>query len=339
MVALGILGYLVFLMTGTKGIFQETTDIYTYLDDSAAIAQGAPVRLNGILIGEVSNSELSGSNDPGRVIRVTMQVRNEFLPSIPVDSQATIAAENLLGTKYINIKKGSSQQTIQAGAEVKSLDTREFDEVVQQGYNAIAGLNAIIGKVNGIVDQVQLGKGSIGKLLVDETLYNNLMDIVDEGQKLAATLNSNQGTLGRLMHDDQLYNDAHESLAKINQLIDGLNAGEGTAGKFIKDPALYNDLRSTIADLRTTLDKVNNGDGTVSKLLNSDELHEQIKGTIARLDTVLDKVNNGDGTIGLLMNNPALYESLDGTTRELQGLLRDFRSNPKKYLSIKLGLF
>jgi phospholipid/cholesterol/gamma-HCH transport system substrate-binding protein len=40
-----------------------------------------------------------------------------------------------------------------------------------------------------------------------------------------------------------------------------------------------------------------------------------------------------------LLNNPALYEDLDGTTRELQGLLKDFRANPKKFLRIKLGLF
>jgi phospholipid/cholesterol/gamma-HCH transport system substrate-binding protein len=37
--------------------------------------------------------------------------------------------------------------------------------------------------------------------------------------------------------------------------------------------------------------------------------------------------------------NPTLYESLDGTTRELHGLLKDFRANPKKFLRIKVGLF
>ena len=55
--------------------------------------------------------------------------------------------------------------------------------------------------------------------------------------------------------------------------------------------------------------------------------------------TLLDKINNGQGTLGQLVVNPTLYESLDGTTRELQGLLKDFRSNPKKFLHIKLGLF
>jgi phospholipid/cholesterol/gamma-HCH transport system substrate-binding protein len=40
-----------------------------------------------------------------------------------------------------------------------------------------------------------------------------------------------------------------------------------------------------------------------------------------------------------LMVNPELYDSLNGTTRELNGLLKDFRANPKKFLRIKLAVF
>ena len=54
---------------------------------------------------------------------------------------------------------------------------------------------------------------------------------------------------------------------------------------------------------------------------------------------MLDKINRGDGTLGQLLNNPALYESLDGTTREVRALLKDFRANPKKFLTIQLKIF
>ena len=40
------MGFLIFLMTGNKGFFKSESDIYTYMDDSAAIVEGAPVRLN-----------------------------------------------------------------------------------------------------------------------------------------------------------------------------------------------------------------------------------------------------------------------------------------------------
>ena len=60
---------------------------------------------------------------------------------------------------------------------------------------------------------------------------------------------------------------------------------------------------------------------------------------MGRLDTLLDKVNGGQGTLGQLLVNPSLYETLDSTTKEMNGLMKDFRSNPKKFLRIQLKLF
>jgi phospholipid/cholesterol/gamma-HCH transport system substrate-binding protein len=340
--ALALLAVLVFLMTSSKGLFKSRSELYTYLDDSAAIAEGAPVRLNGIAAGKVAGVNLTGSTEPNRIVKVTMEVDNEFLPSIPVDSQAGIAAENLLGTKYINIKKGRSPTAVKAGAELKSLDTREFDDVVQQGYSALTALDGILKKMDGILSSVQVGQGTIGKLLSDEELYRRLVAIASETQKVIATLNSDQGTLGKLMHDDSLYTDVRGTIARVDMLLGTLQQdlqGQGTVGKLMKDPALYDEARATIGDVRQLLAGINQGQGTVGKLLKSDDLHNQLQATMGRLDTLLDKMNSGQGTIGQLLANPALYESLDGTTRELNGLLKDFRSNPKKFLRIKLAIF
>src|SRR5579863_5265778 len=337
--ALALLAVLIFLMTSSKGLFQSRSEIYTFLDDSAAIAAGAPVRLNGITAGKVAGVTLSGQNEPNRIVKVTMEVDNAFLPSIPVDSQAAIAAENLLGTKYINIKKGRAAATIQPGAEIKSLDTREFDDVVQQGYSTLASLNGIFKKLDGILDQLQEGQGTIGKLLSDDELYKKVVGIVDETHRVIAALDSQEGTLGKLMHDDSLYTDLRGTLARVNDLADSIQKGDGTIGKLMKDPALYDDTRATIGDIRKLLAGLNEGKGTAGKLLSSDDLHNQLQATIGRLDTLLDKINNGQGTLGQLLVNPSLYQSLDSTTREINGLMKDFRANPKKFLRIKLGLF
>lgn len=344
--ALSLLAFLIFLMTSTKGLFVSRSDVYTFLDDSAAIASGAPVRLNGITVGRVAAVRLSGSAEPNRVIRVTLQVDNGYLPSLPSDSQATIAAENLLGTKYINIKKGRSQTPVKPGDEIKSLDTREFDDVVQQGYSTLSALDGIFKKLDGILDAVQVGKGTIGKLLVDDTLYRKVSDLADEANKLVGTLNSETSTLGRLTHDDQLYNDMRGTLSRVNSLADGLQQGQGTAGKLLKDPALYDDVRAGVADIRRVLGRVDSvaeglqqGQGTAGKLLKSDELHSQLRATMGRLDTLLDKINSGQGTLGQLVVNPALYQTLDSTTKEVNGLIKDFRANPKKFLRIKLAIF
>jgi phospholipid/cholesterol/gamma-HCH transport system substrate-binding protein len=338
-IAMIILGVMIFLLTGDTKLFAKNELLYTYMDDSAALANGAPVRLNGILAGKVKNVELSGERQPLRIIKITLEIDKNMLPLIPVDSVAAISAENVLGTKYINIKKGQAPAAVQAGAEIKSLDTREFDEVVQQGYSLLTSLQGIVKRVDTIVGLVEVGQGSIGKLLVDETLYNKILAIVSEGQKITAALTTDRGTIGKLIYSDTLYNDVRGSLGRVDSLLADLEQGKGTAGKLLKDDALYADARKSVQELNNLMGDLNAGKGTAGKLLKSDELHEQLKLSMSKVDLLLDKINAGQGTIGQLLVNPQLYDSINGTTRELNGLLKDFRANPKKFLHIKLGLF
>jgi phospholipid/cholesterol/gamma-HCH transport system substrate-binding protein len=337
--AMIILVVLIFLLTGNQGFFKSRNTLVTYMDDSAALAASSPVRLNGILIGKVKTVKLSGENRPNRIVRIDLEIEDRFFPEIPIDSVAAIGAENLLGTKFINIKKGKANEVVKPGAEIASLDVREFDDVVQQGYSILTALQGTLKKVDDIVATVQVGKGTIGKLLVDEELYNKVVTIADDVRKVSATLASDKGTIGKLIYDDKLYGDIRNSLARVDTLMEGLQQGQGTAGKLLKDPALYDETQKTIAEVRRLIDDLNAGKGSAGKLLKSDELHTRIVGTIGRVDRTIDILNSGQGTLGQLLVNPSLYDSLNGTTQEVRGLMQDFRRDPKKYLRIKLALF
>ena len=338
--ALLLLAFLIILMSGVNPLFRTTTEVFTYLPDSVAMTEGAtPVRLNGILIGKVKRVELSGSTDPSRKVKLTLSIYDDSMKLVPVDSAAKLAQQNLLGSRYVNIKQGIKPETIQAGAEIPSLDTAEIEDLFQQGSSTLAALQKILDRVNSIVTDIESGNGTIGKFIKDPTLYNRFVEITNDVKELTTTLKSPTSTMGRLINDDDLYQEIRGTVAKVDTLIDGLNSGQGTAGKFLKDDALYNELRGTIADVRTTIATINRGDGTVGKLLNSSEMHDKLTATLGKLDSVLDKVNNGDGTIGRLMNDPALFEGLDGTTRELQGFLKEFRANPSKFMQIRVRLF
>src|SRR5208282_4802766 len=184
-----------------------------------------------------------------------MQVQDDFLKSIPVDSHAEITAGNLLGTKYINVKKGRSQQILAKGGVVLSQDVPTIDDFVRQGNTIATALQSIVTKAGVIIDQVQAGKGSIGMLLVDDTIAKNLTKMTVDGQKLVVTLNSklnsDDNTLGKFVNDKgAMYDDVRASIAKINSLMDQIEHGDGTVGKFMKDPAVFDESRKAIADLR-----------------------------------------------------------------------------------------
>jgi phospholipid/cholesterol/gamma-HCH transport system substrate-binding protein len=337
--ALVILTILIFLITGNVNLFESRVKLYTYLNDAATLTDAAPVNLNGIQIGKVKRIGLSGSKDPKRLVRVEMEVPESSLRSIPVDSVSAISSANLLGAKYINIKSGKSAAVVKPGDEIASLNAEGFDSLMQQGTTVMTALQGTMERVDKIISDVQAGKGSIGKLLVDETLYNHFLGIVDQVKQLADALSSKQSTIGKLIYDRELYDDFRKTMGRVDSLVEGLQQGQGTAGKLLKDTELYDEAHQTIAGLHKLVDELNAGQGTAGKLLKSDELHKQLSDTIAKIDVMLDKINSGQGTIGQLMINPQLYDNLSGATREMHLLMKDFRANPKKFLRIKLGLF
>ena len=339
-VALACVVLVVFLLTGNASWFKKQVELHVYTSDAAGLTPGAPVRINGIQAGTVQHVVLSGETNPQRVIRVDFAIDQEMQKQIPADSIASISSDNLLGsTKFLQINKGTKPDIIQTGATVKSADTRQFDALIQQGYNVLDSLQLILGKVQDIVAAIEVGKGTIGKLLVDETLYNNLQATVGQVQLLATTLNSRKGTIGHLINDDALYGQVQNVVNRFDQISADLQAGKGTAGMLLKDPKVYNDLDSSLDQINAMLTKINNGQGSVGKLLNDPKIANQLSEAMTKLNVTLDKVNSGQGTVGQLLINPQLYESANGTTRELHDLLRDFRANPKKFLTIKLKLF
>jgi phospholipid/cholesterol/gamma-HCH transport system substrate-binding protein len=337
--SMAVLAVLIFLLTEEKPFWESYTTVYTYLDDAAALAKGAPVRLNGILIGSVTGLGLSGSKDPNRVVRVTMKVERFRLKNIPIDSIAEIAAENVLGTKYINISMGQSRVTVEPEGEVKSEPSPEIQDLVKKGFGLFDSAQAILGRVDKIINLVESGQGSIGKFLVDEEFYNRLVTTVGELQKVAQAISSGKGTVGKLIYDESLYTEARASVARLDQVIQDLQAGQGTAGQLLKNPALYNEAQASIAQVRQLLDNLNAGQGTAGKLLKDDSVYRRVDSVLGQVDTTLGHMNAGQGTIGQLLVNPQLYDSMNGLSTELHSLITDIRKNPKKFLRVKFALF
>ncbi|MBZ5608913.1 MAG: MlaD family protein [Acidobacteriia bacterium] len=337
--AMTILAILVFLITGNTNIFESNALVYSYMSDAAALTKGADVNLNGIPVGKVRSITLSGSKDPQRLVRLEMEVPERTLRDIPVDSVSQISAANVLGTKYINIKSGKSETTVRPGQEIPSINTEEIQDLVQQGFGVLNSLQHTVERMDRIIGLVESGQGSIGKLLVDETLYDHFLAIVDQVKQLADVLGSDKGTFGKLIYDRELYDDFRKTLGRVDNVVEGLQQGQGTAGKLLKDPAMYNELQATLTDIHKIVTDLNEGKGDAGKLLKSDELHKELADSIARIDQMIDKINSGQGTIGQLLVNPQLYDNLNGATREMHLLMQDFRANPKKFLRIKLAIF
>ena len=338
-VSMVILAVLIFLLTGSRAIFQRNESVRTYMADAAGMTESTPVRLNGILVGAVQNIRLSGSKDPKRAVEFELQIQGKYMKDIPEDSTAAITAANLLGNKFIDITKGQSTTPVKPGGELRSLQTQDIPELMAQSANLIATLQDIAKRTDSMLSDIDAGKGNLGKLLRDQELYDRLNGIASEGQQLLADVRNGKGTLSKLLYDDTLYQEIQAPLKRIDAMLADLQQGQGTAGKLLKDPRVYDDARETLAQMRTLVQDLNAGKGTAGKLLKDDQLYKQFTALTARLDTTVDRINSGQGTIGQLLVNQQLYDNLNGASRQLHLLMQDFRANPKKFLRIKLSIF
>ena len=179
-----ILAVLIFLLTSSKGFFQKTATLRTFMDDASGLAEGTPVRLNGFTIGSLDKIQLIAGSEPKRSVEFIMVVQEKFLRQIPVDSVASISAANLLGDKFLNITKGRAAETVKNGAEIKSLQAQDIPELMAQSANLLQTFQSIVNRLDSLLAGVEAGKGNIGKLLKDEELYNRLNGIAIEGQNL-----------------------------------------------------------------------------------------------------------------------------------------------------------
>ena len=338
-VAMIIVAVLSFLLTGNSGLFQRNAILHTYLNDSAGMAVGATVRLNGIPVGSINGIQLSGEHAKGRIVELSMLVKHDYLAQIPTDSVAGITAANLLGDKYINITKGMRSDHVRDGDTVMSAPVQDIPQLLDQSSAILAQFQGLLGRADNILKTVESGNGTVGKLIADEELYNRLNATMADVQKLIHDVQNSHGTISKLLYEDGLYNDLRKPIQRLDSILVDLQAGKGTAGKLLYDTAVYDETRQTLAEAKKMVDELNAGKGTAGKLLKDEELYRQVNQIIAKLGTVVDKLNSGQGTLGQLLVNPQLYDSLNGTTREMQSLLQDMHKNPKKFLTIQLKLF
>jgi phospholipid/cholesterol/gamma-HCH transport system substrate-binding protein len=337
--AFAILAAVIFLLTGSTGVFEKMAHHRTYMDDASGIPDGATVRLNGITIGALNRLVLTGSRDPKHVVEFDMQVRAGFLREIPIDSVAGISAANLLGDKFINITKGMNPKHVEDGAELPSLSAQDIPELLKQATLVFDSLQKAVGRVDKMLVDVEQGKGNIGLLLTDTALYDRLKGIGSEMEGLLADVRHGKGTISKMLYDDGLYNDFRAPIKRIDAILADLQAGQGTAGKLLKDPVLFDEAKQTIDEMKRMMADVNAGKGTAGKLLKDDQLARRLDELMAKLNGTIDKISSGQGTLGQFMVNPQLYESINGATREFQSLAKDIRANPKKFLTIRLMLF
>ncbi len=373
--ALLVLAFLILNATGDFNPFEKKMRLKVRFPAADGLREGAEVQLAGVPIGKVEDVKLLSPDDPEEAKIEAKLAVSQSLGGKPVserirtDSTARLMAVSVLSNdKLIDISPGSMKgEPVQEGHILESRSATGINQLTETGNDLLQQINKLAIPANEILNKANRGEGTLGRIINDDSLYKNLDTSVAEAkttmvklQSILDEVKSGNGTAGKLLNDPELYNRLNNTVAQLEAVSVDLRSGKGTAGKSLTEDALYNDVRGGLADLKVAvnelrgtiknLDEVavqikgiagdlNAGKGTAGKLLKDDALYTEVRASLSKLDNILGNAQGGRGTLGKLITDDSLYNNLNNFSAESTQMIKDFRANPKKYLTIQLKLF
>jgi phospholipid/cholesterol/gamma-HCH transport system substrate-binding protein len=290
-VALAVIAAVLILeIVGGIERFQRGYELKALFNTVQDLKEGDRVKMAGVEVGRIEKIGLDETNNK---VLVTMKLRQNV--EVRVDSVASIKFTGLLGQNFVAIDFGSrgapraTPGTLLATAEQPDLSAMmaKLDNVATGVENLTksftgdkidnllgpftdflkanrAPLTASIANLQAVSSQIAQGKGTVGKLIYDDTLYNTANATVQDLSKAVAQV--------------------QDTVADARKVIDQVNAGQGTVGKLIHDETLYRETTESMSNLKEILVKINKGQGTVGKVVNDQELYKNAKLTLQKLD-------------------------------------------------------
>jgi phospholipid/cholesterol/gamma-HCH transport system substrate-binding protein len=338
MIAVGI-----FYVTGA-GILSAKYRLRTFLPEVAGLTIGAPVRLDGVEIGNVDTIaikkwEAGEKVDPQRSIELVMRVNRDYKNYIRTDSTAGLITEGLLGNRYVDIHRGFTGTVLENNQEVPGREEKAIKEIVERGADLMQNLNVLSVEARDLFEGLHKGRGSLGKMLTDDQAYNHLNTSLAKIEGMVDSIQQGKGSLGKLVATDEVYNKFNSATGRLDNLLAEVQSGKGTLGKLVYDPSLHDNAKATFEKVNLALGDVRAGKGTLGKLATDDTLYTKFREIGTNLASATARLNENQTTAGKFFSDPQFYDNLTGLAGDLRLLVGEFRQNPKKFLRVKFSIF
>jgi phospholipid/cholesterol/gamma-HCH transport system substrate-binding protein len=283
-------------------------------DDLKQLKNGDEVRLAGVKVGSVQKTRLAG-----RRAEAVLDID----PNVPIASDATASIEmsGLIGGNYIAIDMGTpGSPSLQDGSEIKTVVTPDLNSIMSE----VGGLGKQLQDSLGSFSKALNGDGKEGGGIIQklDKLVNDNSARVDATmknvQEITDKINRGDGTLGKLVNDPKLHDELLATVAEIKAtatqakafvanaegIMDQIKAGQGTIGALVYDQKAADNIRISIANIRSVSDKLAKGEGTLGKLINDDGLYNSAQTTIKKVDRTLDGLNDSGPitAVGIVVN-------------------------------------
>lgn len=267
------------------------------------LKEGDEVRMAGVKIGEVQSTRLSGS---GRRAEAVLRINSDV--KIKEDATATIVMAGLIGTNYISVDLGSPNAAdLRPGSEIETRTTPDLNSVMAQIGELGQKLEGALGNLGTAFAGDGKSPGIVQKIdtLVTEN-REKLGATMTNLQQITDKVNKGEGTLGRIINDPKLHDELLAAVSDIKAsageaknfmqnaqaIVDQVKSGQGAIGTLVFDQKAGEDMKVSIANLRAVSDKLAKGEGTLGKLISDDSMLRDAQAIMKKADRALDGLDD-----------------------------------------------
>jgi len=284
-------------LSGGRIFKKEGYTILAPFPNLKGLKTGDDVLMAGVKIGSVSQTRL-GNQRVEAVLSIDPKVK------IPNDAVASVETSSLLGAQHLAVSFGKSATVLTDGQEIKTKNTPDMNEVISQLGSLGSKLEQVADGVSKALGGGENGSASLFTKL-DKIVTDNgpkLTDTISNLQDITSKIRNSEGTLGKLVNDPKLHDELLVSVAEIKKaaadastfmgdakgIVADVKSGKGTLGVLLYDETAAANIKVTAKNLRELSDKINGGQGTLGKLISDDTLYKDVQSTVKKADRMID---------------------------------------------------
>jgi len=266
-----------------QNLFSNSFIIKTEFNNINGLQKGSNVRFSGIDVGTVSTIQMLNDS----IITVEMNIEKNITQHIKKNAIASIGSDGLVGNMLINIfPRHGNSVPIEKGDIIESYSKVSADEILNTLSATNENAAILMSNLIKITNRINDGKGTLGVLLNDTIMANNLKqsihnlntisnganNSVNEFNEILKSYKKNENSIAGILLNDTISGKQFKNtlstvnlvskrldstVNNLNQLIKGISSSDGAVNYITKDSVLINDLKKSIKNINEGTYKFN----------------------------------------------------------------------------------